>query len=222
VVTKKVTTLVRVRSVTFTAALTLAVGLFGFMPTAAADPGYARGAAQQWALANVSGSHKYPEDCTWYVSRALWAGGMDKTPDWTDSSFDLGRVASVKQPGGPTKTAAAPVTVIVAYDLDFAQEMPFLFPHNPDAKYWFSDPAVAQETAMRNGSLQGAYFMLAARALGLDSGPMSGFDKDGVDQAFFAGTSWRSNFLCNLGFGTTENLLPRLPRLAFERACRTA
>ena len=120
------------------------------------------------------------------------------------------------------KTAAAPVTVIVAYDLDFAQEMPFLFPHNLDAQYWFSDPAVAQETVMRNGSLQGAYFMLAARALGLDSGPMSGFDKDGIDQAFFTGTSWRSNFLCNLGFGTTENLLPRLPRLSFEFACRSA
>jgi 3-hydroxypropanoate dehydrogenase len=120
------------------------------------------------------------------------------------------------------KTAAAPVTVIVAYALDFAQEMPFLFPHNPDAQYWFLDPVVVQETAMRNGSLQGAYFMLAARALGLDSGPMSGFDKDGVDQAFFMGTSWRSNFLCNLGFGTTENLLPRLPRLSFEFACRSA
>lgn len=120
------------------------------------------------------------------------------------------------------KTAAAPVTVIMAYDLDFAQEMPFLFPHNPDAKHWFSDPAMAQETAMRNGSLQGAYFMLAARALGLDCGPMSGFNKDGVDQAFFAGTGWRSNFLCNLGFGTTENLFPRLPRLSFERSCRLA
>src|SRR6266568_5522340 len=107
-VTKKVTTLVRVRSATLAAALMLAVGLFGFMPTAAADPGYARGAAQQWAIANVSGSHKYPEDCTWYVSRALWAGGLAKTWDWTDSSFDLGKVASRAEPGGPTKAAAAP------------------------------------------------------------------------------------------------------------------
>jgi len=107
-VTKKVRALTRVRSMALAAALALALELFSFTPTAAADPGYARGSAQQWALANVHGSHKYSEDCTWYVSRALWAGGMAKTPDWTDSSFDLGRVASVKQPGGPTKTAAAP------------------------------------------------------------------------------------------------------------------
>ena len=78
------------------------------------------------------------------------------------------------------------------------------------------------ETAMRNGSLQGAYFMLAARSLGLDCGPMSGFDRAGVDKAFFEGTSWRSNFLINLGYGTTENLFGRLPRLAFETACRFA
>jgi 3-hydroxypropanoate dehydrogenase len=77
------------------------------------------------------------------------------------------------------------------------------------------------ETAMRNGTLQAAYFMIAARALGLDCGPMSGFDKAGVDDAFFAGTSWRSNFLCNLGYGTTQNLFARLPRLAFETACRS-
>jgi len=120
------------------------------------------------------------------------------------------------------KTAAAPVTVIIAYDLDFADQIPLLFPQNPGAKDWFSDLLLQQETAMRNGSLQGAYFMIAARALGLDCGPMSGFDKAGVDTAFFAGTRWRANFLCNLGYGTTENLLARLPRLPFEIACRRA
>jgi nitroreductase len=120
------------------------------------------------------------------------------------------------------KTAKAPVNVIVCYDLEFAQQMPFLFPHSPTAKTWFADPAVRDETAMRNSSLQGAYFMLAARSLGLDCGPMSGFDRAGVDAAFFEGSSWRSNFLINLGYGTTENLFGRLPRLSFETACRFA
>jgi nitroreductase len=120
------------------------------------------------------------------------------------------------------KTAAAPVCVIMAYDLDFAEQIPFLFPPNPGAKAWFSNPDVQYETAMRNGSLQAAYFMLAARALGLDCGPMSGFDKAGVDAAFFAGSRWRSNFLCNLGYGDIAGQFPRLPRLAFETACRPA
>jgi nitroreductase len=118
------------------------------------------------------------------------------------------------------KTLAAPVVAIVAYDLKFAEHAPTLFPHSPGVKDWFGDPAVAQETAFRNGSLQGAYLILAARALGLDCGPMSGFDPKGVDAEFFAGTSWRTNFLCNLGYGSEENLFERLPRLAFEEACR--
>jgi 3-hydroxypropanoate dehydrogenase len=120
------------------------------------------------------------------------------------------------------KTAAAPVCVIMAYDLDFAQQIPFLMPHNPGAAAWFADPAVQAETAMRSGTLQAGYFMLAARALGLDCGPMSGFDKDGVDAAFFAGTRWRTNFLCNLGYGDPAGNFARLPRLDFETACRTA
>jgi len=124
--------------------------------------------------------------------------------------------------GNRGKTAAAPVCVIMAYDLDFAEQMPFLFSSNPGAKAWFSDPDVQYETAMRNGSLQGAYFMLAARALGLDCGPMSGFDNAGVDAAFFAGSRWRSNFLCNLGYGDPAGQFPRLPRLDFETACREA
>lgn len=118
------------------------------------------------------------------------------------------------------KTLAAPVNVIIAYDLDFAEKIPELFPHKPEAKNWFKDPALAQETAFRNGTLQGAYLMLAARALGLDCGPMSGFDAKGVNEEFFGGTNWRANFICNLGHGTTENLFPRLPRLAFEDACK--
>jgi 3-hydroxypropanoate dehydrogenase len=117
------------------------------------------------------------------------------------------------------KTLAAPVCAIVAYDLDFAERMPELFPHNPTAKTWFADPEVAAVTAFRNGTLQGAYLMLAARALGLDCGPMSGFDLAGVNAEFFAGTHLVTNFLCNIGYGSEEGLFPRNPRLAFEDAC---
>ncbi len=152
----------------------------------------------------------------------------------TSANVSPGRFVFVTTPEGKAKllphvstsnrpkTAAAPVNVIIAYDLDFAEQIPFLFPQNPGAKAWFADPELVQETAMRNGSLQGAYFMLAARALGLDCGPMSGFDKKGVDAAFFEGTRWRSNFLCNLGYGTAQNLFARLPRLDFATACRKA
>ena len=117
------------------------------------------------------------------------------------------------------KSLAAPVNVIIAYDLDFAEKIPELFPHKPEAKNWFGNPAVAQETAFRNGTLQGAYLMMAARALGLDCGPMSGFNAAGVNETFFKDSRWRANFICNLGHGTQENLFPRLPRLAFDDAC---
>ena len=119
-----------------------------------------------------------------------------------------------------SKNIGAAVQCIVAYDLKFAEKIPFLFPHNPGSAAWFDDPAVAEETAFRNGSLQGAYLILAARTLGLDCGPMSGFDRAGVDAEFFAGSAWRSNFLCNIGYGSDENLFGRLPRLPFEEACR--
>jgi 3-hydroxypropanoate dehydrogenase len=120
------------------------------------------------------------------------------------------------------KTMAAPVTAIVAYDLDFHEQLPVLFPH-ADAKAWFDGPREGrQEAALRNGSLQGAYLILAARALGLDAGPMSGFDNAKVDEAFFAGTSIKSNFLVNLGHGDPAGLFPRLPRLAFDDAARIA
>jgi len=122
--------------------------------------------------------------------------------------------------GNRAKTMAAPVVVIVAYDMAFAEKIPQLFPHQPGAASWFADPAVAEQTAFRNGSLQGAYLIMAARALGLDCGPMSGFDRAGVDDEFFAGTSRRSNFLCNIGYGSDENLFERLPRLSFEEACQ--
>jgi 3-hydroxypropanoate dehydrogenase len=123
-------------------------------------------------------------------------------------------------PGNVEKTMAAPVTVIVAHDLEFYEHLPTLFPH-ADARSWFvGNQPVIDATAFRNGSLQGAYLMLAARALGLDCGPMSGFDADQVNAAFFAGTSVRANFLVNLGYGDPASLHPRGPRLPFDTACR--
>lgn len=118
------------------------------------------------------------------------------------------------------KTMAAPACVIIGHDMEFYEKLPALFPHT-DARSWFAgNDALIRETAFRNGSLQGAYFMIAARALGLDCGPMSGFDQDGVNGAFFSGTSFKANFLCNIGYGTDENLFERSPRLAFDEACQ--
>ena len=121
--------------------------------------------------------------------------------------------------GNLEKTMSAPVCVIIGHDMEFYEKLPELFPHT-DAKSWFvgNDDLIA-ETAFRNGTLQGAYFMIAARALGLDCGPMSGFDKEGVDKEFFAGTKVKSNFLCNIGYGTDENLFPRSPRPSFSDVC---
>ncbi|MEM9168309.1 MAG: malonic semialdehyde reductase [Pseudomonadota bacterium] len=121
--------------------------------------------------------------------------------------------------GNLEKTMAAPACVIIANDLEFYEMLPTLFPHT-DAKSWFvGNDALIAETAMRNASLQGAYFMIAARALGLDCGPMSGFDKAGVKNAFMADKNWEPNFLCNIGYGTDENLFPRSPRPAFDEVC---
>jgi 3-hydroxypropanoate dehydrogenase len=125
--------------------------------------------------------------------------------------------------GNLDKTMKAPVVAIIAMDIHFYEELPKLFPH-ADAKAWFKDlpENVLEQIALRNSSLQGAYFMLAARALGLDCGPMSGFDNAKVDAAFFAGTTVKSNFLCNLGYGDSSKLYPRSPRLTFEEACKLA
>ena len=123
--------------------------------------------------------------------------------------------------GNLAKTMAAPVTAIIAMDIHFYEQLPKLFPH-VDAKAWFKDlPDNTLETiALRNSSLQGAYFMLAARSVGLDCGPMSGFNNAKVDAEFFAGTTVKSNFLCNLGYGDASKLYPRSPRLGFEEACK--
>lgn len=122
--------------------------------------------------------------------------------------------------GNADKTRTAPVTAIVGMDLDFAQHLPRLFPH-ADAKAWFDGkPDLVQATAFRNSSLQGGYLILAARALGLDCGPMSGFDAPKVDAAFWAGTAVKTNFICNLGYGDGTKLFPRSPRFEFDEVCR--
>ena len=125
--------------------------------------------------------------------------------------------------GNTDKTMSAPCTVIVATDYRFYEHLPKLFPHNPDAINWFSGEAakpVAEVTAFRNGTLQGAYLIIAARALGLDCGAMSGFDNAKVDAEFFPDGRFKSNFLCNLGIGEPSKLFPRSPRFSFEEACQ--
>ena len=123
-------------------------------------------------------------------------------------------------PGNLDKTMAAPVTVIVAMDMAFYEHLPKLFPQ-ADARSWFAgnDKLIA-DTAFRNGTLQGGYLIMAARALGLDAGPMSGFDQERVDEAFFAGTTLKSNFLINLGYGDASKLYPRNPRFTFDEAAK--
>jgi 3-hydroxypropanoate dehydrogenase len=130
------------------------------------------------------------------------------------------RLAPALSSGNLEKTMAAPVTVIVAYDPNFYDKLPKLFPHNPEARSWFtSNDSLAATTAFRNGTLQGAYLIMAARAVGLDTGAMSGFDNAMVDELFLADRGWRSNFLCNLGHGDPAGLFPRSPRLDFDEAC---
>jgi 3-hydroxypropanoate dehydrogenase len=123
--------------------------------------------------------------------------------------------------GNRDKAMAAPVTAIIGYDLKFYDHLPKLFPHNKTARSWFTGSEKhARTTALRNGSLQGAYLILAARALGLDAGPMSGFDNAGVDKEFFAGTDIRSNFLCSLGYGDPAGVRPRSPRFSFDEMAK--
>jgi 3-hydroxypropanoate dehydrogenase len=150
----------------------------------------------------------------------------------TSANCSPARIVFVKSPeakakllpalieGNVEKTRAAPVTAIIGYDLDFHEQLPKLFPHT-DARSWFvGNQPLIEATAFRNGTLQGAYLIMAARALGLDCGPMSGFDAEQVNEAFFAGTSTRVNFLCNLGYGRPEALFPRSPRFEFDDVCR--
>ncbi len=132
------------------------------------------------------------------------------------------QIVACVNPGNVAKTRSAPVVAILGQDLDFPERLPVLFPHKADARsHYDGKPDVTASTALRNSSLQGGYLILAARLLGLDCGPMSGFDAAAVDQAFWSGTSVRTNFLCNLGYGDATQLKPQLPRLQFGDMCRS-
>ena len=130
------------------------------------------------------------------------------------------RLRPALAPANVEKVMTAPVVVIAGFDLHFMDRLPQLFPHRDLSAAFAGDLPKARETAFRNATLQAAYLMLAARALGLDCGPMSGFDATAVDREFFPGTAVQTNFLCGLGYGDTARLFPRLPRLSFEEACR--
>lgn len=137
---------------------------------------------------------------------------------WCVSLEARERLAACVSEKNAPKILGAPATAVIGYDLRFYDKLPALFPHT-DARPWFTgSEAHARETAIRNGTLQGAYLMLAARALGLDAGPMSGYDADKVTQAFFAGTNVLPNFICSIGYGDPDKVFERLPRLAFEDA----
>ncbi len=137
------------------------------------------------------------------------------------SEEEKARLATMVMEGNDEKVKAASAVAIIGYDLEFYEMIPTLFPHQPEAREWFAhDKDVAFTTAFRNGTLQGAYLMIAARGLGLDCGPMSGFDNAAVDEAYFAGTSVKSNFLCALGTGDPAGLFPRSPRPDFDEVCQ--
>jgi 3-hydroxypropanoate dehydrogenase len=138
---------------------------------------------------------------------------------WVRSATGKAKLAELAWERNRAKILQAPLTVIIGNDLDFAAQLPKLMPHNAEAlQKAFAAPGMTESTAMRNGTLQGAYLIIAARALGLDCGPMSGFDNAGVDREFFAGTRVQSNLICSIGYGKPESLFPRNPRLTFEEA----
>jgi 3-hydroxypropanoate dehydrogenase len=142
---------------------------------------------------------------------------------WVRSAAGKATLAGLAAEMNKAKILQAPVTVIIGHDLDFADKLPKLMPHAAEVmQKYFAPPEMAEVTAMRNGTLQGAYLIVAARALGLDCGPMSGFDNAGVDRAFFSGTRIQSNFICSIGYGDPASVFPRNPRLSFEEAGRWA
>jgi len=142
---------------------------------------------------------------------------------WVHSAEAKARLSAHAADLNKAKILAAPLTVIIGYDLGFPDTMPKLFPARGEMmRQYFQKSGIGEITAIRNGTLQGAYLMMAARALGLDCGPMSGFDHGGVDQAFFEGTQIRSNFLCSIGVGKPNTVFPRNPRFTFEEAGRIA
>lgn len=145
------------------------------------------------------------------------ANGLPARLVWVQSDEERAKLAALSMPANGEKIMSAPVTVIIGMDTQFYEQLPELFPH-ADARSWFAHNApLAEATAFRNSSLQGAYFILAARALGLDTGAMSGFDNAAVDAAFFAGTTFKSNFISTLGVGDPASVFARSPRPGFDR-----
>jgi 3-hydroxypropanoate dehydrogenase len=158
-----------------------------------------------------------------YELASLGPTSANSTPArfvFLESEAAKARLLPALAPLNVEKTKSAPVTVIVAWDTEFYEKLPQLFPHADMRSYFVGNQSLIDETAFRNSSLQGAYFILAARAVGLDCGPMSGFDKAKVNAEFFPDGKWKVNFLCNLGYGDPSKLLPRNPRLEFDAACR--
>ena len=142
---------------------------------------------------------------------------------WVRNAQGKAKLAALAMEPNRPKILAAPVTVIIAHDLAFPETLPRLFPQQGEAmRQFFKQPGKAEVNALRNGTLQGAYLIIGARALGLDCGPMSGFDNAGVDAAFFSGTTIQSNFICCIGYGKPGTPYPRNPRLTFEEACQFA
>jgi 3-hydroxypropanoate dehydrogenase len=142
---------------------------------------------------------------------------------WVRSAQGKAKLAALAMEPNRPKILAAPVTVIIAHDLAFPETLPKLFPEQGEAmRQFFKQPGRAEVNVMRNGTLQGAYLIIGARAMGLDCGPMSGFDNAGVDAAFFSGRTIKSNFICSIGYGVPGTPHPRNPRLTFEEACQFA
>lgn len=139
---------------------------------------------------------------------------------WVTSDQAKARLEPLLDENNRRKTVKAPATVIVGYDLDFHEHLPFLVPHAPNARSWFEDPEVRSFEGLRNSTLQAAYLIVAARALGWDCGPQGGIDREGIDREFFAGTNVRTNFIISIGRGHEQGLRPRAPRLSFEQANR--
>jgi len=162
---------------------------------------------QVWELASLG-----PTSANMSPARIVWVRSDDARE----------KLAGFASSTNGKKIRQAPVTAVIGMDYDFADKLLYLFPH-VDARSWFTGtPELIATNAMRNSTLQGAYLIMAARALGLDTGPMSGFDNEAVDQAFFAGTNIRSNFITTLGYGDPASIFPRLPRLSFEEATWSA
>lgn len=182
-----------------------------------------RGARSHYAWKDEPVSREILEEI--YAITAAGATSMNSCPArfvYVTSAEGKQRLAKSLKDKNIEKMMGAPVTVIIAYDLDFWEQLPFLFPHEDRRPFFKGKDAYIEDTAYRNSTLQGAYFTIAARALGLDVGAMSGFSNEAVDKEFFADRNWKSNFLCNLGYADETALFHKLPRFAFDDVCSFA